>query len=211
MVAAGVVSMEDGFALIQKRAAAMQECAEQHPGCMAAILTSDTALIEQTCADADGYVVPANYNSNAQTVIAGEKSAVNAVCETLSAQKIRCVPLAVSAAFHTRLMQSAADAFQTQIKNFAFSEAKVDFFSNVTGKKHTDFTNMPSYLSKQIVSPVRFTSELQAAKEAGYDTFLELGPGKVLTGLVRKTLKDVSCQNVSDTASLAKALTLLQK
>lgn len=211
MVAAGVVSMEQGFSLIQKRAAAMQECAEKQNSSMAAILSSDTAMIEALCESTEGYVVPANYNSAAQTVIAGEKDAVAKVCEQLAAQKVRCVPLAVSAAFHTELMKPAADSFYAQIKDEPFAAAKVDFFSNILGERLTDFSDMPSYLAKQIISPVKFTSELNTAQALGYDTYIELGPGKVLTGLVKKTLKGVTSQNVENAATLEKALAISGK
>lgn len=211
MVASNVISMEQGFSLIQKRAAAMQECAEHQGGSMAAILSSDIALIRETCANTAGYVTPANYNSNAQTVVAGEKAAVQAVCNILAEQKIRAVLLAVSAAFHTELMKPASDTFYQQIRNEHFNISETDFFSNVTGGVLTDFSDMPSYLAKQIISPVKFTSELNTARSMGYDTFIELGPGKVLTGLVKKTLKDVTCQNVENAATLQKALAIFQK
>ncbi len=211
MVAAGVVSMEQGYRLIAKRAACMQECAEHQEGGMAAILTADTALVEKACAETEGYVVPANYNSSSQTVVAGEKAAVAAVCAYFAEQKVRCAPLAVAAAFHTKLMKPASDSFYAQIKEESFSAAKTDFFSNVLGGKLTDFSDMPSYLAKQIISPVKFTSELNAAAADGYNTFIELGPNKVLAGLVRKTLGGVSFANVENAATLEKVLQMLQK
>ena len=121
----------------------------------------------------------------------------------------RCVKLAVSAAFHSKLMQPAADAFYEKIKDVKFSAPKKDFYCNLTGELLTDVSDMPSYLTKHIVSPVRFTTELNNMQQAGYDTFVECGPGKVLTGLVKKTLSGVNSMNVEDEKTYQKAVEVL--
>ncbi len=210
MVAAGMVSMEDGFRLIKERAACMQECAQQQSGSMCAILGLTPQQVEEGCAQVEGYVVPVNYNSPVQTVIAGETAAVDAAIAKFTEMGARrCVKLAVSAAFHSKLMQPAADAFYEKIKDVKFSMPKKEFYCNLTGQLLTDVSDMPGYLAKHIVSPVRFTTELDNMQQAGYDTFVECGPGKVLTGLVKKTLSGVNAINVEDEKTYQKALEVL--
>ena len=210
MVASGMLDMESGFALIRHRAAAMGKCAAESNGAMAAIVGSDEETVEKICAQTAGYVVPVNFNSPAQTVIAGEKEAVAAACAAFAELGKRAVPLAVASAFHSKMMQPAADEFYQQAKKFAFRTPEVDFYSNLSGEKLSDFSEIPERLAKHIVSPVYFTKELTAMQNAGIDTFIECGPGKVLTGLVKKTLKGVNACNVEDVKSLEKALESLK-
>lgn len=206
MYASGMVSMEDGFTAIKLRSAAMAKAAESSDGAMAAVVGADDAMIEEVCANAGGFVAPANYNSPVQTVIAGESAAVDAAMAAFGEKGKRCVKLAVSAAFHTKLMQSAAEEFKEQIAGLKFSEPNCGFYSNLYGKQLEDFSDMPSYLAAHICSPVKFVAELNAMQAAGVEAFVELGPGHVLTGLVRKTLKGVVNANVEDNATLEKAL-----
>lgn len=202
MVAAGMLSLEDGFRVIKARAAAMDKAAQNAEGAMCAILKLSAEEVEKLCEETEGYVVPANYNSTIQTVIAGEKAAVAAAAEAAAAKRARAVPLAVASAFHTKLMQPAADEFYEEVKNVTFSEPKVKFYSNVLGSELTDFSDMPALLAKHIVSPVRFTAELAAMQADGFDSFVEFGPKNVLTGLVKKTLKDVTAKNCENCATL---------
>ena len=208
MVAAGVVSAADGFALIKARAAAMQKAADENDGAMYAIIGPTPEETEKACEETDGYVVPVNYNSPVQTVIAGESAAAEAagklISETSTAKRVKIVKLNVSSAFHSKLMQSAADELLEFAKGVEFKAADKEFFSNVLGEKLTDFSAMPELLAKHIVSPVKFTSELAQMQQAGYTDYIELGPGKVLTGLVKKTLDGVEAFNCEDTESLEK-------
>jgi [acyl-carrier-protein] S-malonyltransferase len=201
-----MLSLEDGFRVIRARAAAMDQVAQQADGAMCAILKLDPAEVERICSETEGYVVPANYNSKVQTVIAGEKAAVSAAAEACSALRARAVPLAVASAFHTKLMQPAADAFYEAVKQVSFRKPQVRFYSNVLGTELTDFSDMPSLLAKHIVSPVRFTAELAQMQADGFDTFVEFGPKNVLTGLVKKTLKDVKACNCENVATLAEVV-----
>lgn len=203
MVASGILSLEDGFRVIQIRAAAMGSAAQNQKGAMCAVM-AEASEIEEVCDQTEGYVVPVNYNSPKQTVIAGESEAVCKAMDVFAERGKRAVKLAVSAAFHSKLMQPAADELKEKIKGISFSAPKVDFYSNLTGEKLTDFSDMPSYLASHIVSPVLFSKELSALSEAGYGCFVECGPGKVLSGLVRKTLKDVCVLNVEDQKSFEK-------
>ena len=205
MVTAGMLSMEDGFKLIAHRAAAMGKCAANGGGSMAAIMGLPADEIAAVCEEIAGYVLPVNYNSTAQTVIAGESDAVAAACEKFVAMGKKAVPLKVAAAFHSKLMQPAADEFYQAAKSFTFNKPTLEFYSNLTGGLLEDFSDMPGYLAKHIVSPVRFTSELAALQAAGYTRYLELGPGKTLTSLVKRTLTGVTAQNVENAKTLAKA------
>ena len=205
MVTAGMLSMEDGFKLIAHRAAAMGKCAANGGGSMAAIMGLPADEIAAVCEEIPGYVLPVNYNSTAQTVIAGESDAVAAACEKFVAMGKKAVPLKVAAAFHSKLMQPAADEFYQAAKSFTFNKPTLEFYSNLTGGLLEDFSDMPGYLAKHIVSPVRFTSELAALQAAGYTRYLELGPGKTLTSLVKRTLTGVTAQNVENAKTLAKA------
>ena len=203
MKAAGMLTLEDVFRVIRARARAMADCAESHPGAMAAVM-APAEEIESACTSVTGYVVPVNYNSPQQTVIAGEPGAVEQVMEHFAGLGKRCVKLAVSAAFHTCLMQTAADEFREAISSVPFAPPQVDFYSNTTGEKLADTTDMPGYLARHLVSPVRFTRELEQMRRAGAERFVECGPNKVLTGLVRKTLEGVSAWNVENARTLAK-------
>ncbi|MBQ8513825.1 MAG: ACP S-malonyltransferase [Ruminococcus sp.] len=208
MVASGMLSMEDGFRVIKARAAAMDKVAQTAGGAMCAILKLSAADVERICEETEGYVVPANYNSSIQTVIAGEKAAVSAAAEAAAALKGRAVPLAVASAFHTKMMQPAADEFYQAVKDVTFKTPEVKFFSNVLGAELTDFSDMPSLLAKHIVSPVRFTAELAQMQEQGFDTFVEFGPKNVLTGLVKKTLKGVTALNCEGCTTLEEVVSL---
>lgn len=211
LVVSGMVTFEDGFKLIKARAEAMQKAAEENKGAMCAVIGLSSGEIEDVCGSVSGYVVPVNYNSPVQTVIAGEISAVDAASEIFAEKKARCIHLNVSSAFHSKLMQSAADEFIDTAKTVSFSVPDVAFYSNLLGERLTDFSDMPALLASHIVSPVRFVSELEAMKRDGFDTFIELGPNKVLTGLVRKTLSDVSYANVENEKTLEKALETITK
>lgn len=206
MVAAGVVSLEDGFALIKERAAAMQKAAEENKGAMCAVLKLSAQEVEAVCSEVDGYVVAVNYNSPAQTVIAGEVQAVDKAIELFTAKKARCMKLNVASAFHSEMMKSASEQFFAKAQSFTFSEAKVDFYSNVLGTRLEDFSDMPSLMASHIVSPVKFTSELALMAQNGIENYIELGPKNVLTGLVKKTLDDAVALSVENEATLTACL-----
>ena len=206
MYASDVLSLEDAFKIIKLRAEAMDKAAKSSDGSMAAILKIAPEKVEEVCAEIEGYVVPVNYNSPVQTVIAGEKEAVANACEKFAELKARAVPLA--SAFHSKIMQPAADEFASKVNELGitFNKPSVKFYSNVLGTELTDFSDMPSLLTKHIISPVKFTSELAEMEKAGFTKFVEFGPGKVLTGLVKKTLKGVEAFNVESVETLEVAL-----
>lgn len=198
----GMVSLEDGFRLIKARSEAMEEATHEHKGAMAAVMKLAPEKIEEICFQAKNYVRAVNYNSPQQTVIAGTPEGIAEVSEKFAELKARVVTLNVAGAFHSELMKSAADKFYETAKTINFNSPNVKYYSNVTGGELTDFSDMPSLLAKHIVSPVLFTSELNAMREAGADKFVEFGAGKTLTGLVKKTLKDVTAVSIENLASL---------
>lgn len=210
MYASGMLSLENSFKAIKLRSEAMAKAAENSHGAMAAVVGADDALIAEICGKVKGFAAPANYNSPVQTVIAGEAEAIDEAMALFGEQGKRCVKLAVSAAFHTKLMQSAADEFKAQIADLPFSAPSCDFYSNLYGKKLEDFSDMPGYLAAHICSPVKFVSELNKMQAAGIEAFVELGPGHVLTGLVRKTLKGAVNANVEDPETLEKTVATLK-
>lgn len=210
MYASGMLSLEDAYKAIKLRSEAMAKAAEASGGAMAAIIGCDNETIEKVCAETEGYVAPANYNSPVQTVIAGESVSVDAAIAKFTELGKRSVKLAVSAAFHTKLMQSAADEFKAAIAGFKFAAPAVDFYANLYGKKLEDFSDMPSYLAAHICSPVRFVDEMNAMSDSGIEAYVELGPNKVLTGLVKKTFRGAVAVNIENCETLEKALTAVK-
>lgn len=202
MYAAGMIDLEDAFRLIKARAAAMDAAAGEHQGAMAAIMKIAPEKVEEVCNAAQNYVAAVNFNSPAQTVIAGTPEGIAEVSEVFKELKARVTPLKVAGAFHSKLMQSAADKFYETAKTVTFKAPQVRYYSNVTGGELTELPDMAELLAKHIVSPVRFTSELAAMSEAGADKFAEFGPGKTLTGLVKKTLSGVAAFNIENLATL---------
>ena len=206
MAASGMFSYADAFRLIKIRAEAMQKCAESSEGVMYAIIGPAHAEVEAACEKTEGYIVPVNYNSPVQTVIAGEAAAAEAAAElikqTSTAKRVKAVKLNVASAFHSEIMRPAAEEFLARTEGFTFAAPECAFYSNVLGAELTDFSDMRNMLAKHIVSPVRFTDGLAAMQAAGYETFIECGPGKVLTGLVKKTLEDVQATNCENLESL---------
>lgn len=210
MYASGMLGMEDAFKAIKLRSAAMAEAAEATGGAMAAIIGSDNESIEKVCSEVGGFCAPANYNSPQQTVIAGEAAAVDEAVAKFGEMGKRTVKLAVSAAFHTKLMAGAAEKFKGEIAAFPFKAPTCDFYSNLYGKKLEDFSDMPSYLASHICSPVRFVEEMAAMNAAGIEAYVELGPGKVLTGLVKKTDRSANAMHIENAETLEKALAALK-
>ena len=210
MVASGILTVDEGYIAIKHRADAMDRAAKANPGAMAAIIGLPAEKVTEICEEiavGGDYVTAVNFNSPVQTVIAGTKEAVAKASETAKAAGAkRALPLAVSAAFHSEFMKPAAEEFKIAVKDMNFKTPDVKFYSNVTGAELTDFSDMPELMSRHICSPVRFTDELNAMKKDGFDVFVELGPGKVLTGLVGKSLKEVKAVNIENTESLKVAL-----
>ena len=202
MTVSGMISLEDAFRLIKARAEAMDEAVRENKGAMAAVMKIDPSVVEEVCNNAKNYAAAVNFNSPQQTVIAGTPEGIAEVSAVFASMKARVIPLNVAGAFHSKLMQSAADKFYETATNIEFHTPQIKYYSNVTGGELTDFSDMPSLLADHIASPVRFTSELEAMKAAGADKFAEFGPGRTLASLVKRTLKDVSAFSIENLETL---------
>lgn len=187
LVAAGAVSFEDGLKLVAVRANEMQKCCEKVPGTMAAIIGLPTEKVEEICGSIDGVVIPANYNCDGQIVISGEKEAVLAACEACKqAGAKRALPLAVSGAFHSPLMEPARAELAKAIEATEVRAPRCPIYQNVTALPETDPVRIKENLLKQLTSPVRWTQSVKNMLADGATEFTELGPGTVLQGLVKR-------------------------
>ena len=187
LVAAGAVSFEDGLKLVAVRANEMQKCCEKVPGTMAAIIGLPTEKVEEICGSTDGVVIPANYNCDGQIVISGEKEAVLAACEACKqAGAKRALPLAVSGAFHSPLMEPARAELAKAIEATEVRAPRCPIYQNVTALPETDPVRIKENLLKQLTSPVRWTQSVKNMLADGATEFTELGPGTVLQGLVKR-------------------------
>ncbi len=187
LVAADALSFEDGLRLVAKRAMAMQQCCEQQPGGMAAILAMEDEKVEQICAQVDGVVVAANYNCPGQLVISGADEAVDAACVQLKeAGAKRALRLPVGGAFHSPLMEPARAELAQAIEEVEFHNPVCPIYQNVDALPHTDAAEIKANLIAQLTAPVRWTQIVKNMIADGVECFTELGPGNVLQGLIKK-------------------------
>ncbi|HEX8575751.1 MAG TPA: ACP S-malonyltransferase [Flavobacterium sp.] len=193
LVANGTLSFEDGLQLVAKRALAMQKACEITPSTMAAVLGLADEVVEQVCASIDGVVVAANYNCPGQLVISGEFSAVESACEAMKAVGAkRALLLPVGGAFHSPMMEPAREELAAAIEGTIFSTPICPVYQNVTASAVSDPTAIKKNLIIQLTAPVRWTQSVQQMIKDGASGFTEVGPGKVLIGLVNKIDKDVA-------------------
>lgn len=193
LVASGALSFEEGLKLVSKRAQAMQKACEARPSTMAAVLALTDEKVEELCAEVDDIVAPANYNCPGQVVISGTIEGIDAACEKmLAAGAKRALKLKVGGAFHSPLMQPAQEELAEAIKAAEFKTPRCPIYQNVDGKPHTDPAEIKENLVKQLTAPVRWTYDVQAMIADGADEFIELGPGSVLQGLVKKIDRSVA-------------------
>lgn len=193
LVAAGALSFEEGLKLVAKRAQAMQKACEIKPSTMAAVLNLPDEKVEEICAGIDETVAPANYNCLGQIVISGTIEGVDKACEKLlEAGAKRALKLKVGGAFHSPLMQPAQEELAKAIEEAEIKTPICPVYQNVDGKPHTDPQEIKENLVKQLTAPVRWTQDIEAMIADGADEFIELGPGSVLQGLVKKINKAVS-------------------
>ncbi|WP_297890727.1 ACP S-malonyltransferase [Capnocytophaga sputigena] len=191
LVANGTLSFEDGLQLVAKRAAAMQKACELQPGTMAAVLGLEDAKVEELCATIDGIVTPANYNCPGQLVISGELKAVEAACEKMKeAGAKRALVLPVGGAFHSVLMKPAEEELAAAIEQTTFHKPLCPVYQNVTTTAVSDENAIKTNLIKQLTAPVKWTQSVQQMIADGATEFIEVGPGKVLQGLVKKINKE---------------------
>lgn len=191
LVAAGALDFEDGLRLVAKRAAAMQQACDAQPSTMAAVLGLEDKVVENICAEVDGVVVAANYNCPGQLVISGSIEAVDAACERLKAAGARrALRLSVGGAFHSPLMEPAKVELQAAIEAAPFKTPICPIYQNVDAKPYTDPEQIKANLIAQLTAPVRWTYIVQNMLADGADSFVELGPGAVLQGLIKKVSRE---------------------
>lgn len=200
LAAAGAMDFEDALRLVAVRASAMQKCCEQVPGTMAAVIKLPTETVEEICASCAGLVIPANYNSEGQIVISGEAGAVAEACAKMKeAGAKRALPLAVSGAFHSPLMEPARLELAEAIEKTPFRAPVCPVYQNVTALPSTDPVVIKDNLLRQLTSPVRWTQTVQNMVADGADSFLEIGPGTVLQGLVKRIAPEITdIQGISE-------------
>ncbi len=192
LVVNGALSFEDGLRLVSKRAMAMQKACEIKPSTMAAVLNLDDKIVEDICASIDGVVVAANYNCPGQLVISGEYKAVELACEKMKeAGAKRALILPVGGAFHSPMMEPAREELAAAIEATTFSTPICPVYQNVTANAISDATEIKKNLISQLTGAVRWTQSVQQMIADGATSFTEVGPGKVLVGLVNKINKDV--------------------
>lgn len=198
LVAAGVLSFEDGLQLVSKRAEAMQKACEIMPSTMAAVLGLDDQIVEEVCDAVDGVVVAANYNCPGQLVISGEVSAIEITCELLKEKGARrALVLPVGGAFHSPMMEPAREELAAAIKATKFNEPTCRVYQNVPAKAITTALEIKENLIKQLTAPVKWTQSIQSMIADGGTQFIEVGPGKVLQGLMRKIDRSVEATGAS--------------
>jgi len=197
LVAAGVLSFEDGLSLVSKRAMAMQRACGIERGTMAAVLGLEDKVVEEVCASADGVVVAANYNCPGQLVISGAFEAVERACETLKeAGARRALLLPVGGAFHSPLMEPAREELASAIESTPFNAPKVPIYQNVTATAVTELETLKENLVAQLTAPVKWTQSVQKMWSDGFDQYVECGPGNVLQGLVKKIEREAEVSSV---------------
>jgi [acyl-carrier-protein] S-malonyltransferase len=212
LVAAGVLNFADAVLTVRKRGTYMQEAVPVGVGAMAAILGLDLAAIEEGCAEAaDGEVCsPANINSPSQIVIAGSAGAIDRACEILKEKGAkRAIKLNVSAPFHCALMMPAQERLAEDLKGLEYSDFRFPVVHNVDAASNTDAGKVAGALTRQVSSPVRWLQSVEFLAGQGVDTFIEIGAGKVLTGLVRQINREARGLNVENTESLRNTLETL--
>jgi [acyl-carrier-protein] S-malonyltransferase len=209
LVAAGVLSLSDAVRTVRARGRYMQEAVPVGTGAMAAVIGGELSEVERICAEASASFINgqvcsvANFNSPSQAVIAGNTEAVDHAIELLNGVAKRVIKLKVSAPFHCALMKPAQERLAHDLERLEFNEPAMPVVTNVDARATTAPHELRDALVRQVSSPVRWVASMQLLIEQGVDTFVEAGPGKVLSGLMRQTSRDVKTLNVEDAASLA--------
>ncbi len=213
LVSAGVLDWRDGLKLVQARAQAMQEAAERTPGAMAAVLGLDAGAVEAACREASsaGVVVVANLNCPGQVVISGESEAVakaGELCKAKGAKRV--IPLRVSGAFHSPLMQDAAERFREALQAVTFHPPKIPVVANRTADVLPEDTDFVALMTEQLLNPVRWEESVRRMWEMGARLFVELGAGDVLSGLVRRTVAEAQTLGVHTAEDVRRAAEALR-
>lgn len=197
LVAAKALAFEDGLRLVHARALAMQKACEANPSTMAAVIGMPDAKVEEICQEIEEVVVPANYNCAGQIVISGSMKGIEIACQKLTAAGAkRVLPLKVGGAFHSPLMEPARQELEAAIKNAKFSTPVCPIYQNVDAKPHTVPAEIQENLIAQLTASVRWTQIMQNMIADGSTSFLEIGPGKVLQGLLKKASNEIEISGI---------------
>lgn len=201
LVAAGTLDLADALRLTRRRGELMQEAVPVGVGAMSAVM-GDPDVVREVCGGAQGVVQPANFNAPTQTVISGERAAVDAAAAELKGRGLKVIPLKVSAPFHCALMGPAQDALTPDLRATAFGPLAFPVVANVTAEPNDDPAALPGLLARQITGSVRWVETVRRLADLGADTFIEFGPGTVLTGLVKRILPGARTLNVGQSGDL---------
>ena len=214
LVAAGALTLKDAAKLVRTRGQLMQDAAPAGTGGMAAVLGAEDDVVAQACTDASTdseKVVPANFNSPGQIVIGGHQAAVDRAVKLLGERGVRKVmPLAVSVPSHTPLMRDAAEKLREELKNVAWQAPNIPVIQNVDAQVHHTVEEIQDALVRQLFMPVLWTQCVQALKADGITTIVECGPGKVLSGLIKRIDKELDAKPLGTSADMTNALTELK-
>ncbi len=202
----GVISFEDGIKLIKKRGYYMQHLLPNENFEMAAVIGLDSSKIEEVCKQIEKtgkFIAPANYNCKIQTVISGEESAINeatAKLKELGAKRV--IPLKTSGPFHTKKLEKAKEEYSKELDKITFNKGNVKVIKNIDGNYYSENENFKQILAEHIVNPVRFDKAIELMKNENVDEYVEIGPGKALTGFVRKDIKEAKTYNINNLETL---------
>ena len=205
---AEAINTEDTFKIIQKRGEYMQNLAPKGDWAMAAVLGVSDEAVEEICKKVkNGFAVPANYNCPGQVAVSGDRKGIEEMTQIAKEEGAkRVIELKTSGPFHTEKLKMAAEALRKELDNIEIKQPKCIVVKNLDAKPYAENDDMKEILAKHVMSPVRFSNSIQFMLDNGVDTFIEIGPGKVLTSLVKKISKEVSCINISDVNSLKTAI-----
>ncbi|MDB5096964.1 MAG: malonyl CoA-acyl carrier protein transacylase [Cyanobacteria bacterium RYN_339] len=207
LVEADALGFETAVGLVKRRGELMAASGAREPGTMAAILGFDAARLDALCKAAGAVVAVANYNSADQIVISGSPAGVQEVCEKATAEGAkRAIPLNVSGAFHSPLMTAPAQGFKPVLEAASYAAPAIQVYANLDALPYQAAAEIPAKLAAQLDHPVRWAQTVEALLAAGVTTFIEVGSGRVLSGLVKKARRDATTLNVEDMASLEKTL-----
>lgn len=206
LIYSGVISFEDGIKLIKKRGYYMQHLLPNKKFEMAAVIGLNSSKIEEACKQIEKtgrFITPANYNCKIQTVISGEESAINEA--TIKLKELgakRVIPLKTSGPFHTKKLEKAKEEYSKELDKITFNKGKVKVIKNIDGNYYLENENLKQILAEHIVNPVRFDKTIELMKNENIDEYIEIGPGKALTGFIKKDIKEAKTYNINNIETL---------
>lgn len=204
----GAIKFEDVLKIVKKRGEFMQNLSPEGQWAMAAILGLEDSTVEEVCQTiTDGFVVPANYNCPGQVAISGDKTGVITAMQKLKeAGAKRCLELKTAGPFHTVKLQKASEELRKELENIEIKNPEIKVIKNIDALPYSENEDKKDILAKHVIHSVKFSASIQYMIDNGVDTFVEIGPGKVLTGFVKKVDKDVTCLNINNVESLQNAI-----